>query len=139
MNIFFLLLQRHTIGQTVVIGAISFAFLLCWGPYFGFSMYWLCRYEQNKHRDILMLLVSIGYINSLVNPLLYIAVSKDIRTIIYSVITCKKDQNSRLRTETLSQSKKTEIQPTKNFQHLKSMKPPKLPPQVTKELPDQQL
>ena len=94
-----------------MIGAMSFAFLFCWSPYFVFSMYWLCRSEQDKmsHRDILMPLVSLGYINSLVNPVLYITISKDIRTIIYNVITGQKEQSSRLRTATLGRSKTSQF------------------------------
>ena len=62
-----------------------------------------------------MPLVSLGYINSLVNPLLYITINKDIRTIIYNVITCQKEQSSRLRTATQIHSKINQYQPTEEI------------------------
>ena len=82
--------------MTIRIGTVTLTFLLCWWPYMIMFMYWPYKYDGNKQiqRIIFEIVGNLGYINSFINPVLYISISRDIRRIILSNITCNKVQMS---------------------------------------------
>eukprot|EP00092_Neocalanus_flemingeri_P016766 GFUD01018134.1.p1 GENE.GFUD01018134.1~~GFUD01018134.1.p1 ORF type:complete len:323 (+),score=31.56 GFUD01018134.1:108-1076(+) len=77
---------------TIIIGIITLAFLLCLWPFMVYYMVFQYRTDQNEKllKTIHPIVVTLIFSNSLINPILYISLSKDIRTIIYNTITCQK-------------------------------------------------
>ena len=56
------------------------AFLLCWWPY---AIYFMSRGGDVK---VLGKLIILAYLNSLINPCLYIVINKDVRTRIKNIL-----------------------------------------------------
>ena len=77
-------------------GTITVAFLLCWGPFFSvfFSWNYISEKKSSLQWQILTNVVNLGYLNSLVNPVLYMSINSNIRDILYSFITCNKDRRN---------------------------------------------
>ena len=60
----------------------SSAFLVCWWPYA------VC-FVLGSSSAVLKNIVILAYLNSLINPLLYIAIKKDVREGMKNLILCR--------------------------------------------------
>eukprot|EP00092_Neocalanus_flemingeri_P077557 GFUD01096347.1.p1 GENE.GFUD01096347.1~~GFUD01096347.1.p1 ORF type:complete len:336 (-),score=66.48 GFUD01096347.1:205-1170(-) len=66
---------------TITMGTITMAFLLCWWPFAIIFM-------MGEHDPtILHMVVAIGYLNSLINPVLYICINTPVRRAIVTLFT----------------------------------------------------
>ena len=86
-------LSRKEIRVTIIVGILTFAFLICCWPWMIFFTFFQYRTDQNQEflNSIRPLVANLGLFgNSLINPLLYMILSKDIRRTLYYKITCKK-------------------------------------------------
>ena len=89
---------------------ISAAFLLCWWPYAVIFIrgYFLSdEEEKNNNGKLLYSLVIPAYLNSLINPLLYIALKEEVRDELKNLILCR--DLEMVRQETLRQRSTREI------------------------------
>ena len=68
-------------------GTITLAFLVCWWPYAIIFM------MGKTSGTILQKVVTLAYLNSLINPILYICISKQVRRAMVQLFTCKKADN----------------------------------------------
>jgi len=66
---------------TLVMGTITLAFLICWWPYAIIFMI--------GDFTLLWNVVTLAYLNSLINPVLYILINRDVRICIKAILTCK--------------------------------------------------
>ena len=91
------LFQKKEKKVTITTGTITVAFLLCWGPFFSVFFSWNYISEDKSSLQIMILTIvaNLGYLNSLVNPILYMSINSTIRNILYrqyhSFISCSKD------------------------------------------------
>ena len=63
-------------------GTITATFLVCWWPYAVLFM-------RRKASSWMWNVVVLAYLNSLINPLLYIFINKDVRQSVINLFTCK--------------------------------------------------
>ena len=70
---------------------IASAFLMCWWPYAAiFIRGWFLPEQEDENTGRLLYHTVIGgYLNSLINPLLYIAIKKDVREALKNFILCR--------------------------------------------------
>eukprot|EP00092_Neocalanus_flemingeri_P096873 GFUD01123349.1.p1 GENE.GFUD01123349.1~~GFUD01123349.1.p1 ORF type:complete len:344 (+),score=82.16 GFUD01123349.1:73-1104(+) len=69
---------------TIIMGTITMAFLVCWWPYAIIFM------MGKNSGAILQKVVTLAYLNSLINPILYIFINKQVRNAMVKLFTCKK-------------------------------------------------
>ena len=68
------------------------AFLLCWWPYaicFVLGSFEEEDTERETPHYLLKNIVILAYLNSLINPLLYIAIKKDVREALKNFVLCR--------------------------------------------------
>ena len=68
------------------------AFLLCWWPYaicFVLGSFEEEDAERETPHYLLKNIVILAYLDSLINPLLYIAIKKDVREALRNLILCR--------------------------------------------------
>ena len=70
----------------MIMGTITTVFFLCVAPYFLFFLY---PSNQDFKEDYLPYIVMVMYLNSLINPLVYMVIFSDIREAIGGCISCK--------------------------------------------------
>ena len=68
--------------------AITTVFFLCVAPYFLFFLY---PGNQDFKEAYLPYIVMVMYLNSLINPLLYMGINSDVREAIYGGLNCKQE------------------------------------------------
>ena len=70
---------------------IASAFLMCWWPYAAiFIRGWFLPEQEDENTGRLLYHTVIGgSLNSLINPLLYIAIKKDVREALKNFILCR--------------------------------------------------
>ena len=61
---------------TVMMGIITLVFFLCVSPYF---IYFMAPFDTTFKERVLPYIVILMYLNSLINPLLYMAINKNVR------------------------------------------------------------
>ena len=71
---------------TIMMATITIVFFICVAPYF---IFFLCPGNQDFKESYLPLIVMVMYLNSLINPLLYMAINSDIRTEVIGWICCR--------------------------------------------------
>ena len=80
--------NKHFTRITLVMGIITIAFLICWWPYAILFML-----KSGSKYDIpgkwIWNVVVLAYFNSLINPVLYIFINKDVRQSVVNLFTCK--------------------------------------------------
>jgi len=75
---------NHNRKITLVMGVITLVFLICWWPYAVVLM------MRDKHNmELLGNLALLAYTNSLLNPLIYISISEQVRESVVKVVTCQ--------------------------------------------------
>ena len=72
--------------MTVIIGIITLAFLSCTWPYVVLFM------MKVNNKVILQRIVTLMYLNSLINPVLYILINKQVSKAIFRMFTCQKQE-----------------------------------------------
>ena len=66
------------------------AFFLCWWPYaICFVLGSFAETDRESPHYLLKNIVIPAYLNSLINPLLYIAIKKDVREALRNLILCR--------------------------------------------------
>ena len=82
-------LIRREKRVTIIMGSITLAFLVCWWPYAIIFM-------MGKNSGlILQKVVTLAYMNSLINPVLYICINKQVRKAIMKLFTCQEQEHDR--------------------------------------------
>ena len=79
--------NKHFTRITLVMGSITAAFLICWWPYA--LLFMLEGSGMTISRPLMGNVVVLAYCNSLINPVLYMAINKDVRQSIVNLFTCK--------------------------------------------------
>jgi len=74
---------------TFVMGTITLAFLICIWPY---GVVFMKGGFLEKKKDILQKVVTLMYLNSLINPVLYILINKQVREALVKLFTCQKQE-----------------------------------------------
>ena len=86
-------LKKHQFRRerrvTIVMGTITLAFLICIWPY---GVVFMTGGFLEKKKDILQKVVTLMYLNSLINPLLYILINKQVREALVKLLTCQKQE-----------------------------------------------
>ena len=77
---------------TMMMGVITAVFLLSVSPYFFFFM---SSQDQEQKETTLPTIVIVMYLNSLINPLLYIVINSNIRQATVHLLTCKPQHEHR--------------------------------------------
>lgn len=68
-------------------GIITSAFLICWWPY---AILFMMKGSGKEIKGIwIWNVVVLAYFNSLINPVLYIVINKDVRQSVVNLFTCK--------------------------------------------------
>ena len=69
-------------------GIITIAFLICWWPY---AILFMLKSGSNYDipKTLILNVVVLAYCNSLINPVLYIFINKDVRQSVVNLFTCK--------------------------------------------------
>lgn len=83
---------------SLMMGTITAAFLLCVTPYYTLFM---SPVDLQVKETYLPVLVMVMYLNSLVNPLLYVSLNSEVRAGVFRMLLCKpepKGQRSRMDT-----------------------------------------
>jgi len=75
--------KRREKRVTIIMGAITFAFLVCSWPYAIIFM------MRDNRPLVLQKVVTLLYSNSLLNPILYICINKQVRKAIVQMFTCQ--------------------------------------------------
>ena len=70
---------------TMVMGVITLAFLVCCWPY---AVIFMMGFDKASGA-ILQKIVTLLYFNSLINPVLYICINKQVRASVIKMFTCK--------------------------------------------------
>ena len=70
-----------------MMGTITVVFILCVAPYF---VYFLAPGKTAAKEKILPYIVMLMYLNSVINPLLYIAINSSIRKATLAMLSCKR-------------------------------------------------
>ena len=73
-------------------GIITFTFLICLWPYAIIFM------MRDNRPVVLQKVVTLLYSNSLINPILYICINKQVRKAIVKMFTCQEQEQDRYRT-----------------------------------------
>lgn len=84
--------RRNAKRITLIMGTITLAFLLCWWPYaviFVRGTFMEGEEEKKTTGRLLYNMVIPAYLNSLINPLLYIALKEDVRDTLKNLILCR--------------------------------------------------
>jgi len=84
---------------SLMMGTITAAFLLCVTPYYTLFM---SPVDLQVKETYLPVLVMVMYLNSLVNPLLYVSLNSEVRAGVFRMLLCKpepKGQRSRMDTD----------------------------------------
>ncbi|XP_044214978.1 chemokine-like receptor 1, partial [Thunnus albacares] len=105
----------HSSRPFKIIAAVITAFFLCWAPYYIMTLIELWHHIDNRSSEVLKLVITIGvplatslaYLNSCLNPLLYVFMGRDfkdkVRKSILNVFeTAFREEFSRLHTDTKS-------------------------------------
>ncbi|XP_042279419.1 chemokine-like receptor 1 [Thunnus maccoyii] len=105
----------HSSRPFKIIAAVITAFFLCWAPYYIMTLIELWHHIDNRSSGVLKLVITIGgplatslaYLNSCLNPLLYVFMGQDfkdkVRKSILNVFeTAFREEVSRLHTDTKS-------------------------------------
>ena len=71
---------------TIIMGTITLAFLICIWPY---GVIFMMGVLQQK-KEILQKVATLMYLNSLINPVLYIFINKQVRRALVKLFTCQK-------------------------------------------------
>ena len=82
-------LFRREKRVTIIMGTITLAFLVCWWPYAVIFM------MGDTNPAILQKVVTLAYLNSLINPILYICINKQVRKAIMKMFTCQEQEHDR--------------------------------------------
>ena len=72
---------------TLMMGTITVVFILCVAPYF---IYFLAPGKPEAKERALPYIVMLMYLNSVVNPVLYISINSSIRKATLRMLSCKK-------------------------------------------------
>ena len=83
---------------SLMMGTITAAFLLCVTPYY---ILFMSPVDLQVKETYLPVLVMVMYLNSLVNPLLYVSLNFEVRGGVFRLLLCKpepKGQRSRMDT-----------------------------------------
>ena len=83
---------------SLMMGTITAAFLLCVTPYY---ILFMSPVDLQVKETYLPVLVMVMYLNSLVNPLLYVGLNSEVRAGVFRLLLCKpepKGQRSRMDT-----------------------------------------
>ena len=72
-----------------MMGTITVVFILCVAPYF---IYFLAPGKAEAKEKILPYIVMLMYLNSLINPLLYICINSSIRKATLKLLSCQRTQ-----------------------------------------------
>ena len=72
---------------TLMMGTITVVFFLCVAPYF---IYFLAPGKPEAKEKVLPYIVMLMYLNSVVNPVLYISINSSIRKATLRMFSCKK-------------------------------------------------
>jgi len=78
--------KRRERRVTIIMGTITLAFLICWWPY---AIIFMLGMKGNILRQV----VTLAYLNSLINPVLYIAINKQVRKAIVNMFTCQEKEH----------------------------------------------
>ena len=70
-----------------MMGTITVVFILCVAPYF---VYFLAPGKTEAKEKILPYIVMLMYLNSVINPLLYIAINASIRKTTMRMLSCQR-------------------------------------------------
>merc|ERR1712183_674234 len=83
--------RKSFIRVTAIMGTLTIAFLLCWWPY---AVVFMIGVQKNI--EIVSNLVILAYLNSLINPCLYMIINRDVRAGLKNVFCCnnQRDQYS---------------------------------------------
>ncbi|XP_067458030.1 chemerin-like receptor 1 isoform X2 [Thunnus thynnus] len=105
----------HSSRPFKIIAAVITAFFLCWAPFYIMTLIELWYHIDNRSSEVLKLVITIGvplatslaYLNSCLNPLLYVFMGRDfkdkVRKSILNVFeTAFREEVSRLHTDTKS-------------------------------------
>ncbi|XP_042279634.1 chemokine-like receptor 1 [Thunnus maccoyii] len=105
----------HSSRPFKIIAAVITAFFLCWAPFYIMTLIELWHHIDNRSSEVLKLVITIGvplatslaYLNSCLNPLLYVFMGRDfkdkVRKSILNVFeTAFREEFSRLHTDTKS-------------------------------------
>lgn len=79
--------KRREKRVTIIMGTITLAFLVCWWPYAVIFM------MGDTNPAILQKVVTLAYLNSLINPILYICINKQVRKAIMKLFTCQEQEH----------------------------------------------
>jgi len=79
--------KRREKRVTIIMGTITLAFLVCWWPYAVIFM------MGDTNPAILQKVVTLAYLNSLINPILYICINKQVRKAIMKLFTCEEQEH----------------------------------------------
>lgn len=71
---------------TIVMGVITLTFLICWWPY---AIIFMTIPSNEGNMKYLGNVVLLSYTNSLINPLLYISINKQVRDAVRRLLTCQ--------------------------------------------------
>ena len=71
----------------MMMGTITVVFILCVAPYF---IYFLAPGKPEAKERVLPYIVMLMYLNSVVNPVLYISINSSIRKATLRMLSCKK-------------------------------------------------
>ena len=83
---------------SLMMGTITAAFLICVTPYY---IIFMSPVELEVKETYLPILVMVMYLNSLVNPLLYVFLNSEVREGVFRLLLCKRElkgQRSRMDT-----------------------------------------
>ena len=72
---------------TLMMGTITVVFILCVAPYF---IYFLAPGKPEAKEQVLPYIVMLMYLNSVINPLLYISMNSSVRKATLMMFSCKK-------------------------------------------------
>jgi len=78
--------KRREKRVTIIMGAITFTFLVCIWPYAIIFM------MRDNRPVVLQKVVTLLYSNSLINPILYICINKQVRKAIVKMFTCQEQE-----------------------------------------------
>ncbi|XP_056320600.1 5-hydroxytryptamine receptor 1F [Danio aesculapii] len=89
-------LRRHRISNirekkaATTLGLIIGAFVVCWLPFFIHEViYNICTLSCNRSVAVTNFLTWLGYLNSLINPLIYTIFNEDFKRAFQKIIKCK--------------------------------------------------